>query len=71
LSSARGISYPALRRSSRTLRTNAAAVRPDKNRNREEIEVKAKEAYALGYKDGAEDTLKKVKRDDRTPHSRH
>jgi hypothetical protein len=31
---------------------------------------KSKEAYALGYKDGAEDTLKKIKRDESGPRSR-
>jgi hypothetical protein len=31
---------------------------------------KSKEAYALGYKDGTEDTLKKVRREDSAPRSR-
>jgi len=31
---------------------------------------KTKEAYALGYKDGTEDTLKKFSRDDTGPRSR-
>lgn len=31
---------------------------------------KSKEAYALGYKDGTDDTLKKVRRDDSGPRSR-
>lgn len=29
--------------------------------------AKGKEGYALGYKDGAEDALKKTRRDDTTP----
>ena len=33
-------------------------------------DAKSKEAYALGYKDGTEDALKKTKRDDCTPRSR-
>lgn len=33
-------------------------------------DAKSKEAYALGYKDGTEDALKKTKRDDSTPRSR-
>jgi hypothetical protein len=33
-------------------------------------DAKTKEAYALGYKDGAEDALKKGQRDDVTPHTR-
>jgi len=33
-------------------------------------DAKSKEAYALGYKDGTEDTLKKVRRDDSGPRSR-
>ena len=33
-------------------------------------DAKFKEGYALGYKDGTEDTLKKTKRDDSTPRSR-
>jgi hypothetical protein len=33
-------------------------------------DAKSKEAYALGYKDGTEDALKKIKRDDTTPRTR-
>ena len=33
-------------------------------------DAKFKEGYALGYNDGAQDTLKKAKRDDTTPRNR-
>ena len=33
-------------------------------------DAKTKEAYAAGYKDGAEDALQKGQRDDRTPRTR-
>jgi hypothetical protein len=33
-------------------------------------DAKSKEAYALGYKDGTEDALRKTKRDDTNPRTR-